>query len=390
MGRRPRDDSVTNGANSFRFRRARRISACMKLRAAFALLLVWISFDVFARRRAVRAPASGWSVPQCAQVTGFPSVAISLDGGTTVLPHTETAEGLQVYTFGLAATHVPDRLLAVTARLLLESNDAGCSWTHTGFAFPHNGYELVRAPGGVWAWSRLGSELYRIAGETTQRNAPVALPIAFHADREQANALALADDQGAIWFSNDAGATWQFAARAPGRAPFYAVAFAPRTRSHIVATGLADGARVTFDGGATWIDSSGLAGLNVFNVAISPVDDQVVWALGLDPKETGKVRRAIYRSDDGGRSFLRVLAESNEADLSNAVVLYPAADDANVAYFALPGTTLFTIDGSGIRARASMPYRDINAVVFSPASPRVMYFGLKLSEMSLFEGGGLR
>ncbi|HYO77865.1 MAG TPA: hypothetical protein VE010_15505 [Thermoanaerobaculia bacterium] len=355
----------------------------MKLRSLVLLLLVLTAVNVSARRRSVRVPSTGWSVPQCAQVTGFPSVALSLDGGTTVLPHAERADDLQVYTFGLALTNEPDRMLAVTGRLLLESNDAGCSWEPSGIALPNPGYELVRAPGAVWAWSRLGGELYRIAGETTQRTAPVPLPIAFFADREQANVLATADDQGAIWFSDDAGETWSLVANAPARAPFYAVEFGPRTRMHIVATGLADGARVTFDGGANWIESAGLTGWNVFSVAISPLDDNVVWALGLDPKEPGRVRRAIFRSNDGGRTFLRVLTESSEVDLYNGMLLFPSPLDASIVYFALPGTTLFAVDDTGaIRARTTLPYRDVNAMAFSPASPRVMYFGLKLSNMS--------
>jgi hypothetical protein len=50
---------------------------------------------------------------------------------------------------------------------------------------------------------------------------------------------------------------------------------------------------------------------------------------------------------------------------------------------ALPGTTLIALDASGtVRRRSTLPYRDINAIVFSPGLPQVMYFGLKLSDMT--------
>jgi photosystem II stability/assembly factor-like uncharacterized protein len=151
-----------------------------------------------------------------------------------------------------------------------------------------------------------------------------------------------------------------------------------------MAAGLADGAFVTFDGGATWTRSQGLADYNVFTIAFSPVDDNVVWALALDRLAIGAERRAIYHSGDGGRTFQRVLAGSNELQFSNGFTFAPSPADASLLYFALAGTTLFVIDDAGaIRQRSELPVRDINALVFSPASPRILYFGLKLSLMSL-------
>jgi photosystem II stability/assembly factor-like uncharacterized protein len=351
--------------------------------ACFFLLVAMTDLQAAARRRSVRFPAAAWRIPDCGQVAGFPSVGVSLDGGATVLPHAENADELQVYTFGLAVTETPNHLIAATGRLMLASNDAGCSWELTGFQFPHAGYSFVPNPAGVWAWSRLGPELFRFrAAETNQGTAPVLLPLRFYASASHANQLAVADDQGAIWWSNDAGG-WELVAQAPGRPPFYAIEFAPSVRHHMIAAGLADGAHVTFDGGRRWTRSAGLDGLNVFNIAFSPIAANVIWALGVDPLGTGVTRRAIYRSSDGGETFTRVLTASAEVDLTNAVELVPSPHDLALVYFALPGTTLIALDAAGtVRQRSTLPYRDIDAIVFSPAVPQVMYFGLKLSDMT--------
>jgi hypothetical protein len=351
--------------------------------ACFFLLIATMDLEAATRRRAVRFPAAAWGTPECGQVTGFPSVGVSLDGGATVLPHAESADELQVYTFGLAATETPNRLIAATDRVMLASNDAGCSWEITGFLFPHTGYSFARNPGAVWAWSQGGPELFRFAADVKeQRTAPVLLPLSFYASASYANRLAVASDQGAIWWSDDAEA-WELIAQAPGRPPFYAIEFAPSVRDHIIAAGLADGAHVTFDGGRHWQRSAGLDGLNVFNIAFSPIAANVIWALGVDPLGTGTARRAIYRSSDGGETFTRVLTASAEVDLSNAVKLVPSPHDREIVHFAVPGTTLIALDASGtVRQRSTLPYRDINAIVFSPGAAQVMYFGLKLSDMT--------
>jgi photosystem II stability/assembly factor-like uncharacterized protein len=231
--------------------------------------------------------------------------------------------------------------------------------------------------------------LFRIGATATgQRTAPMLLPLSFYSSTSYANQLAIADDQGAIWWSDDGGATWEPAAAAPGRRPFYAIEFAPSVRHHIIAAGLADGAHVTFNGGRTWTRSAGLDGLNVFNVAFSPIAANVIWALAVDPRGTGITRRGIYRSRDGGATFARVLTASAEVDLTNSVELVPSPHELGVVYFALSGTTLIALDSSGmVRQRSTLPHRDINAIVFSPGHPQVMYFGLKLSDMTAEPAG---
>lgn len=350
-------------------------------RAVLAAALLLLAVTAEGRRRAV-VPRSDWGTPQCASVSGIPVVTTSLDGGITSLPFTEVLEDVQLYTFALAALDRPNRLLAAANRTFARSDDAGCTWTLDGrMTFPHPDNRFVAIRGGsMWAWSVLGPELFLIGDTIVPRTAPVT-PIGFHAP--DATHLALGNDQGAIHLSDDGGATWRLQATAPARPPLYTLEFSPRGRAHIVAGGLADGAHVTFDGGQSWTPSAGLERLNVFRVAFSPVSPDVVWAIAADPLGTGDGRRAIYHSRDGGRSFVSILRGSDDLQFSNGFTVAPHPSEPSLLYFALAGTTLHLIDDRGtIHWRAVHPHRDINAIVFSPASPRVMYFGLKLSGMS--------
>lgn len=357
----------------------------------FAWLVLSLVASAGPRRRSVRT-GDGWTIPACTSVAGFPTVALSLDGGRTTLPADEPLEDVQIYTFGLAATNTPNRLLAVTSSLLLVSDDAGCSWRNDGFLFPAKDYRLVRSRDGVWGWSILSPQLFLFGDRTgsnasgpspRQFTAPVALPIAFSVDAGDPQRLAIADDQGAVFWSDDGAATWQPKGKSPARAPVYSVAFAPDDRAHVVTGGTADGAHVTFDGGATWSRSSGLEGDNVFRIEISPVDANVVWAIALDPQSTSRYRRAIHRSDDGGLTFRAVLRESAEVDMPNGFTMAAAPRNPSLLWFALPGTALYLVDDEGtIRQKSVLPHRDIDAILFSPASPNVLYFGLKVSDMS--------
>lgn len=357
--------------------------------ALLGVLAVLASLDAFAagpaRHRAVRTPPAAWT-PQCTIIAGFPSVAMSTDSGATVLAHEQSLEFTQIDTFGLASAN-PLELFAVTGRALVASHDGGCSWDlDTRIHFPDHGYRLASAGAlGTFAWTIYRPELYFLGAEITQRTAPMPLPLNVHLDAHAPRQLAAADDQGAIWWSDDAGATWTPHAQAPARPPLYALAFSSRGRMHAIATGLADGAHVTFDGGETWTRSTGLDRRNVFTIAISPVNPDVVWAATIDPLDPKKTRRAIFHSADGGRSFRNILEASASVPMKNGFTMAPSPVNASLLYFALPGTTLYLMNDEGtIVQRTDVPgRRDFESILFSPGNPRVIYFGLKISDMTV-------
>ena len=70
----------------------------------------------------------------------------------------------------------------------------------------------------------------------------------------------------------------------------YRTAFDPANLDHVVAGTMSDGAFTSFDGGRTWQPASGnadAAGVseNIFNVAVSPANPNVVGAQGINMAE---------------------------------------------------------------------------------------------------------
>lgn len=330
------------------------------------------------RGRLVRRPTVA-----CAAVEGIPAVGVSIDGGLSVLPHLEPAETFDLYTFGLVVTPNPRVIAAVGSRLLLYSEDAGCSWRPDGrfvFSWAY-GRLTALADGALLAWSPLGAELYRIGSTVEISMLPTSAPLDLWT--LDGRALAVSDATGTAWWSDDGGSTWTRRIAPPSALPLYAVTFDPSDRRHVVAGHAAGGASVTFDGGETWRPSAGLPGFNVFAIAISPVDPARVWAIVLDRSIEEGNRRAIAHSTDGGASFRIAIHESDDLAMQNGFTLAPHPTDPSRLWFALPGTDLLLIDDAGtILQRSRLPYRNINAIAFSPLSFSVLYFGLRQSPMT--------
>lgn len=121
------------------------------------------------RGRLVTRPAVA-----CAATEGIPAVAVSTDGGLSTLPHLEPVETYDIYTFGLAITRNPRVVAAVAGRLLLVSEDAGCSWRPDGrfvFWWPL-GRLAALADGTLLAWSPLGAPLVRASRDRSDPDRP--------------------------------------------------------------------------------------------------------------------------------------------------------------------------------------------------------------------------
>jgi photosystem II stability/assembly factor-like uncharacterized protein len=336
-----------------------------------------------------------WTMPDCSAIRGTGGVVISLDGGASTLPAIEPLTGDR-YTFGLVSLDRRNTLLAVHGGLLLRSTDAGCSWAtihdFTPALFPPF---LVAGRGGVaYAWSPNRADLFAIDpdGRVTPLLSPTSSIVGLGVDPADGRHLLIAGDNGAISESRDGGRTWSHRGGLRVDPPMlYRVAFDPRNVEHLVAGTLASGSWFSRDGGVSWTQSAGIVtgkpGTNVFNVAISPVNGEKVWAMGLDmSQETYPSHgRHISVSDDGGASFRPVVDETPAVKLINGPLLAPHPADESIllfvfgTYFQGYGTDLFRYDDdTRCLTMTHHPFHDIDAIAFHPRDPEVLYLGLQV------------
>lgn len=351
---------------------------------------------------AAQAQDAGWTAPLCGKVSGDGSLTFTWSAGHHLTATTTALRPVQVVS-AIAALRQANTLLAVDdfGRLSV-SGDAGCSWKRIATLEGQPPYAITPAGGAsAFVWSRANDDrLYRVDA-TTVTELP-RIPVA-----QVGNLLALAVDpadgahlravtsNGVVLDSVDGGQTFQQRGTTPTPVLSwmvwgYEAAFG--SLDHIVLGTSSDGVYTTVDGGQTWTRAAVAASptnrVNVFSVAVSPVDENVVWAMGLDTTEmdTG-VRsqgRHIYRSVDGGRTFaVAVDHDPATVTLTNGVPLAPHPTDSGVVYFEFGtwfagyGTDLFTYDaGTGKLSTAHNPYDGITAIAFNPAFPQVMYLGL--------------
>jgi photosystem II stability/assembly factor-like uncharacterized protein len=355
----------------------------MRILAAAAAVVLLISSERSEAR--VRPAAKNvWRAPRCTIVTGTGAVTFTRDEGATLAPTSEVAVPVN-YTYGLAATDVPNRLYALHGESLLRSDDAGCTWLTVsqvrGWDFPP--YLLAGAGGRVYGWSDNRDFFFTLEGDTAvRRSVPVGAIAGLAVDAIDGNRLRIAGIEGSLRDSFDGGVTWSVVFSGLPSAPwFYRFTFEPHDLDHIVAGSGTRGAFTTFNGGGTWIQATGLGDqFNVFSIAISPVDGNVVWARAIN---TADDTRHLYRSTDGGRSFERFLSDSAEVTLANQPLLVAHPTDPNVLYFVFGtffqgyGTVLYRYDAALQQlTKTNNGYDEIVSMAFNPGDPSVMYVGI--------------
>ena len=297
----------------------------------------------------------GWSEPQCAAVSGSSFLTYSRDGGVTITPNEFENFPPESSTFvlGLLVSDEPDLLYAVVNSSAMISEDAGCSWevmgtiSSTGAAF-----KLVPAPGGeAYGYTLFDAQLLHFSRDTglTNLRAPTARIHHMTAPMEAAGTvLLISREDGLVYRSQDEGATWlPQGVPIPNSDLFNFAVFDPNDEDHLLGgTAGPDkgenhaGFWVSFDGGGSWQQAEGFGGDRIigFAGAVSPVDGNLVWALGLNLTEFdngGTVNaRYIYRSLDGGRNFQAVIqADNRQVTLTNGTPLFAHAQDTNQLYF---------------------------------------------------------
>lgn len=353
----------------------------MRRLTLLALALSIVSLPL-AAATARRRPVASEGFPSCSVINGTPGIAISRDGGRTLIAASQRLSGVG-YSYGVAALDTPFTMLSVHKDVLYVSTDAGCNWFAVGPIASDNLATITPAKGGrayVWGDNRTFLARYENRALTTLR--PPADPVGLAAD-STGNRVLLGGSNGTVWESLDAGETWTRRGVAPSSVAInYRVAFDPTNIEHLVAGVAGSGAWLSRDGGRTWTQATGFGpATNVFNVVFSKADPNIVWAEGLST--TDSVRH-IYRSRDGGASFSVALTESPAIKLINGTVLAPHPTDPNVLYFVFGtyfqayGTDLYRYDDATKQITTShFDLDDIDAIAFSPYDPNVMYFGLE-------------
>lgn len=349
----------------------------------FLILIVTVSTAIHAapRRRAATPPL----FPPCTIIAGTPAVTFTRDNGATLTPIAERLSGIG-YTYGLAALDAAT-LLSWHKDTFSLSTDSGCSWRPLGNWSTEFPPTITAARGGrAFAWSDNRQFLLRYDSRGPQVLKAPAVIVGLGTDPASADRLRAGDADGALWESIDGGDSWTTLNRLPLSSPaiVYRFSFDPRNLDHIVAGTAASGAFVTFDGGRTWARASLADGYNVMNFAMSPADPNVVWAMAVDGRSGD---HSIYRSTDGGRTFVSVVTGGGDVTIINGPVMAAHPTDANVLYFVFGtrfqgyGTDLFRYDAATQSlTKTHNANHDVNALAFSPADPTVMYLGLEIEE----------
>jgi hypothetical protein len=339
----------------------------------------------------------GEGEPDCTAVTGTGSVTFTHDEGATLLPSPPLTG--TIYTYALVAVDAL-HIVAESGGRFLKSSDGGCAWRDIGAA-PTTAMHMSVGGNDVYAWADNGSALVRIDGTDTGNDAITVLA----APTGSVHGLA-GDDSGtvvigvdaALYTSTDRGVTFSAASTPalpddPSSLLVYRTAFAPKNTAHaIVAT--AGSTHVTTDGGATWTSSAGLSSgrSNVFNVVVSPADENVVWAEGIDivenlqnPPNEG---RHIWRSTDGGVTFEAVVEQTAAIILRNGSVMAAHPENVNILYFIFGtyfggfGTNLYRHDmTTAATTFTHNDNHDVAAIAFSPVDSRKIFLGLVREEI---------
>jgi hypothetical protein len=328
-------------------------------------------------------------------ITGTGAIAVSRNHGQTLVPNAEAARPIS-YTYGVAAMlDAPNTLVAWNRDDLLISEDRGCSWrvvtTIAGSDFPPT---LTPARGGrVYAWSDNRSFVVRYDSRGAKTLKPPTDFMGFGVDAQNGEHLRAGGNDGSMWESFDGGESWEPRGRLEGSVFTYRFVFDPANLEHVVAGTVNNGAFVSRDGGKNWTKSIGIgkSGANVFQFAISPVDPNRVWAMGIDlegsnnPDDSSHGRH-IYVSNDGGATYAAAIDEAPGVKLINGPTMAAHPTNADVLYFVF-GTHIFQYGTDLFRFDLSKPHElelmhhdgmdGINAIAFAPSDPNVMYLGIQ-------------
>lgn len=325
------------------------------------------------------------TTPACSTVSGTKAVTFTLDEGATFAA-TAPLSGT-TYVYGLAGLSTPGALVAAVDAQVLRSDDAGCTWRQLGTVDDTLDPGLVKltADGAGHAYGYVDNrQAVFSVGDSVETHATEWTVIGLTPTGAAGHFRVVDGVHAQLQETEDGGATWT---RVGGPAfddslgISYRGVFAPDDPDHVLIGAAVSGVRLTRDGGATWTVPSGLPRpANVYSIAFSPASSDVVW---LEARDGAASIRRIYRSTDGGDSFVSVVDDSPEVNLINGTLLAPHPTDPNLLYFTYGqsyqnyGTDLYRFDATtGVVTSAHHPAHGIDAIAFAPWNPAVMYLGL--------------
>jgi len=315
------------------------------------------------------APAMDAQAAGCSKLTR-PYMSTTATAGATFLPFRLPAHQSRPITWGIAALDDSGTLVMQADDSLWASEDDGCKWTQIGHEVVGFYRVAAASQGYAYAWQQNGGAIYRVRRndgpgprwEVTYIKGKVNDMNGFAVDPADPLHVRTAGDPGQIWESFNGGQSWSPVGvpAMPGGFLGYVTAFDPADLDHVVYGRVTDGGFVTFDGGQTWTQATGLASapgsnVNLFNAVISPADGDTVFAAAID-FSTGSSKRHIYASTDGGLTYGPVLTNGvGGVHLQNSPVMKADADDPDVLRFIFSvspvfgGTFFYQYDlGSGL------------------------------------------
>ncbi len=216
----------------------------------------------------------------------------------------------------------------------------------------------------------------------------------------------VASASGGVWSTRNAGTTWTPVFAREGSSSIGCVTFAPSDpmiawvgtgeNNALRSVGDGDGVYRSIDGGATWtrmgLEHSGHIG----KILVDPRDPGVVWVAAQGPLWSPGGDRGLYKTTDGGRSWTRVLAISEDTGVSdiafdprNPDVVYAAAWQRRRHVWTVisggPESALYkTTDGGASfrRLTRGLPAVDLGRIglAVSPIDPDVVYAILEAAD----------
>ncbi len=230
---------------------------------------------------------------------------------------------------------------------------------------------------------------------------------------EDHSTIYVAAASGGVWKTTNGGTTWQPIFDHQGSYSIGCVTLDPQN-PHVVwvgtgennsqrSVGYGDGVYKSLDGGATWTHMGLASSEHIGKIVIDPRDSDIVYVAAQGPLWSSGGDRGLYKTTDGGKTWVLVLEISEHTGVSDLVfdprdpdVLYATAYQRRRHVWTLinggPESALHKSTDGGAswrRIEGGLPKGDVGRIglAISPLDPDVLY---AVVEAALDKGGFFR